>query len=311
MAFSYSGIVNYGKVTLPAVNSWNTSSNIVRDPPRSVHTRKIDKVGETPAITSLIDDSGDRFCEAINYYPRGQNPMVSVSYGEGQTASNTSSRGNAFLPYRVARDGAFRPPVFRQEDLVPLSRMPRIWTNMSTQPYSPIFTMRIKNCGTVENTKEVKNEMLNMACISNRTIAAYPNLNAPDVKSTLIRNPLNPGEVKAAMSCQATNIDVEQRNVQKPVLLAPTRSTTSGFTNPHMIKESPTEIEYQLTPNHPKASAVTNFAAASMSGYNPLSLNHPNYHRLPQRASKGGFESYPSKPEPASDYQLKNLVRVR
>lgn len=311
MVISYSGIVNYGKVTLPAVNSWNTSSNIVREPSRSIHTRKIDKVGETPAITSLIDDSGDRFCEAINYYPRGQNPMVSVSYGEGQTASNTSNRGNAFLPYRVVRDGAFRPPIFRQEDLVPLSRMPRVWTNMSTQPYNPIFTMRIKNCGTAENTKEIRNEILNTSCVSNRTIAAYPNLSAPDVTPTLIRNPLNPGNVNTPMSCQTTNIDVEQRNVQKPVLLAPTRSTTSGFTNPHMIKETPTEIKYQLTSNHPNASAITNFAAASMSGYNPLSLNHPDYNRLPHRLSKGSFENYPSKPEPVATHQLKNLVRVR
>jgi hypothetical protein len=59
------------------------------------------------------------------------------------------------------------------------------------------------------------------------------------------------------------------------------------------------KIMDELTKNLlPTASAVTNFAAASMSGYNPLSLNHPNYHRLPQRASKGGFENYLSKPEP-------------
>jgi len=315
MVLSYSGIVNYGKVTLPAVNSWNTGSNIIRDPPRSVHTRKIDKVGETPAITSLIDESGDRFCEAINYYPRGQNPMVTVSYGEGQTAATTSNRGSAFLPYRVVRDGAFRPPVFRQEDLVPLSRMPRIWTNISTQPYLPIFTMRIQNCGTAENTKEVKNDMLNMSCISNRTIAAYPNVNAPDTKSTIVRNPLNPGEVRAATSCPTNTAEFDQHMQQTPVLLAPTR-IASGFTNPHMIKESPInvgtmEMQHRLHPNHPTASAVTNFAAGSMSGYNPLSIQHPEYHRLPPRTSRGGFANYPARPEPANDHPLKTLVRVR
>ena len=67
MALSYSGIVNYGKVTLPSVESWGTNMNILKDPPKSVHTRKIDKVGETSAITTSIDESGDRFCEAINY----------------------------------------------------------------------------------------------------------------------------------------------------------------------------------------------------------------------------------------------------
>ena len=69
MALSYSGIVNYGKVTLPSVESWGTNMNILKDPPKSVHTRKIDKVGETSAITTSIDESGDRFCEAINYTP--------------------------------------------------------------------------------------------------------------------------------------------------------------------------------------------------------------------------------------------------
>ena len=61
MALSYSGIVNYGKVTLPSVESWGTNMNILKDPPKSVHTRKIDKVGETSAITTSIDESGDRF----------------------------------------------------------------------------------------------------------------------------------------------------------------------------------------------------------------------------------------------------------
>ena len=91
MALSYSGIVNYGKVTLPSVESWGTNMNILKDPPKSVHTRKIDKVGETSAITTSIDESGDRFCEAINYYARGQNPMVSVSYGQGQQKSSMPS----------------------------------------------------------------------------------------------------------------------------------------------------------------------------------------------------------------------------
>jgi len=48
-----------------------------------------------------------------------------------------------------------------------------------------------------------------------------------------------------------------------------------------------------------------------MSGYNPLSMASPEYSRLPPRSSRGGFHSYPSRPEMASDHLLKNLVRVR
>ena len=37
---SYSGITNYGKATLPSVDSWGTNMNILKDPPKSITTRK-------------------------------------------------------------------------------------------------------------------------------------------------------------------------------------------------------------------------------------------------------------------------------
>lgn len=308
MAFSYSGVVNYGKATLPAVDSWNMNMNIIKDPPRSVQTRKIDKVGETMAITSAIDDSGDRFCEAINYYARGQNPMVAVSYGEGQRLSSGGSE--AFLPYRVARDGAFRPPIWRQEDLLPLSRMPRIWTQMSTQPYNPIFTMRMRDCGTVEETKEVKNNLLKMACVANRTVAAYPDVNEPDVTPFVVHDPLVPGEIRAAASCGTNDAEFQQRQLQAPLLLAPTRDATSGYSNPNMIRELPVVMNnVHLQSNHPTASATTNFAAGSLSGYNPLSES--SFNRLLPRTNRGGFNNYQAVPSSEMVHPTKNLVRVR
>ena len=76
---SYSGLVNYGKATLPSIDSWSTDNNILRDSPKSIHTRRIDKVGDTSGITSMIDDSENRACEAILPFARGVNPFVSVS----------------------------------------------------------------------------------------------------------------------------------------------------------------------------------------------------------------------------------------
>ena len=97
---SYSGLVNYGATTLPSVESWGTNMNILRDPPKSIHTRRIDKVGETSSITEMIDASGDRAAEAILVYPRGVNPMVGVSYGNngggGQTGSLTGLSQNFY-----------------------------------------------------------------------------------------------------------------------------------------------------------------------------------------------------------------------
>ena len=77
---SYSGITNYGKATLPSVGSWGINNNILRDPPKSIHTRRIDKVGQTSEITEMVDESENRSCEAILQFARGVNPMVSVSY---------------------------------------------------------------------------------------------------------------------------------------------------------------------------------------------------------------------------------------
>lgn len=311
MALSYSGIVNYGKATLPSVESWGTNMNILRDPPKSVHTRKIDKVGETSAITTAVDESGDRFCEAINYYARGQNPMVSVSYGQGQPTSSNFSSGQAYLPYRIARDGAFRPPIWRQEDLLPLSRLPRIWTEVSTQPYKPIFTKRIMDCGTAEETTEVKNQTLQVACAANKTVAAYPNVNQPDVKPGILRDPLAPGQVGASRSCVGANAsEIAQRMDQGPILLAPSRPIASGATNPASIKETPTVLNnVRLTQNHPMASATTNFAAPSLSGYNPLS-QEAHYTRLPPRSQRGGFDGYKGIPSVNMIHPTKNLIRV-
>jgi len=304
MALSYSGLVNYGKATLPSVESWGTNMNIMKDPPKAIHTRRIDKVGETMAVTTMVDESADRFCDSINYYARGQNPMVSVSYGQGQASST-----QAYLPYRVARDGAFRPPIWRQEDLLPLSRMPRIWTTVSTQPYQPIFTMRLRDCGTSENTREVKNNLLNVSCEANRTVAAYSAINAPDVKPSMIRDPLVPGEIIAARSCGLSTSDSLKNQINGPVLL-PTRDVTFGFTNPCSVRETPIVLQnVNLARNHPIAEAVTNYAAPSMSGFNPMS--EAEFLRLPQRTCRGGFDNTAQIPSIEMFHPTKQLNRVR
>jgi hypothetical protein len=142
MSISYSGIVGYGKSSLPSVESWGTNMNILRDPPKSISTRRIDKVGQTSSITELIDESGSRSCEGISHYARGVNPFVSVDYGNagnnggqnsggfGGVGQNLGSSGNrigggqAYLPYRVNRAGSFRPHITAPCEMLPLSRTP-------------------------------------------------------------------------------------------------------------------------------------------------------------------------------------------
>jgi hypothetical protein len=158
MSISYHGIVGYGsgKVSLPSVSAWNYDLAIMRDPPKSIQTRKIDKPGQTSDITAMIGDSGDRACEAILVYPRGVNPMVGVSYDNygnngGQRSGNVSQQGlnvgggtkQAYLPYRIMNGGAFRPPVRDQRELLPLSRQPRLWTSSFTQPGFTDFSKKV------------------------------------------------------------------------------------------------------------------------------------------------------------------------
>jgi hypothetical protein len=109
---------------------WGTNMNILKDPPKAVFTRRIDKVGQTQEVLNSQGEGTDRINEFISVYARGVNPMVSVSYqnsGGGQQAS---------LPYKVEN---VRPPILRQEDTLPLSRMPRDWFYTFTNPQFPQF----------------------------------------------------------------------------------------------------------------------------------------------------------------------------
>lgn len=165
---SYSGLTNYGRATLPSVETWGTNMNILQDPPTSIHTRRIDKVGQTSDITTMIDDSSNRACEAINVYARGVNPMVSVSYsnngsnggGLNGQLPGLSNIGAAKNPYTIMDGGAFRPPLPFQKDLMPLSRQPRVWTEAMTKPGFIDFSKKAREVASACKTREVKNEII-------------------------------------------------------------------------------------------------------------------------------------------------------
>jgi hypothetical protein len=128
--------------TLPSVEGGFGSINIMRDPPKSIVSTYKVKVGEDNKLLDWIDGSGSRVCEGLTHFARGSNPMVSVDYSNSgnnggqmirmEGAIGTSQRAiggggrQAYLPYRVAKDGAFRPPIMTPQDLLPLSRMPRL-----------------------------------------------------------------------------------------------------------------------------------------------------------------------------------------
>lgn len=180
---SYSGIVNYGKVTLPSVEGWAQSANIVRDPPKSYHTRRMDKVSDTNEITQMAADSPDRYCDAISYYAKGINPMIGVNYG-------------GKYPYRIMDAGAFRPPIWRQEDLMPLSRLPRQTTSAYTCKSLVDYTKRWYGCST---QREIIDNPIKTYCETMKSVQAEPSICRPLVRA-MLKDPLAPG-IEAPNKC--------------------------------------------------------------------------------------------------------------
>jgi hypothetical protein len=120
------------------------------------------------------DESGDRIAEAISVYARGVNPMVAVSF---DNYSNNAGRSSPFqnnkavsLPYKVT---TFRPPIMRQEDLLPLSRLPRNWFYSYTNPSFP-DVVQATQCN--ETGKSVHEDILHPHASSMKTLNAVGNV---------------------------------------------------------------------------------------------------------------------------------------
>jgi hypothetical protein len=197
MSISYSGIIGAGtgKAILPSVESWSTNNSILRDPPKSIMTRKIDKISDTSSLTQLCDESGDRVCEAISVYARGVNPMVSVSYGnEGNNSGGNGSivggqngGKQAYLPYRIMKDGVFRPPILTPYQLLPISRQPRASTSNFTQPSFIDFSKKI-TCPD-GNYREVKEKTFKASVRPTATFKMNSQVVEPFEVKYVIKNP--------------------------------------------------------------------------------------------------------------------------
>lgn len=221
---SYSGLTNHGKITLPSVDSWGTNNNILRDPPKSIMTRKIDKVGANSSLTTMLDDSGDRSCEAIQVYARGVNPSVSVSYNNygnngGGLSGNLPGIGNnipqASLPYRIMNGGYYRPPANRlpglTDNLMSLSRQHRTSTSAFTQPGFADFSRKLRTCGTAENTKEVITNKLTTSILPTAVYKIEKPLERPSETKNAIQNTIN-----YAVNSGIRPMDITEQNVIEP-----------------------------------------------------------------------------------------------
>lgn len=112
--------IQYPKLKGFQLPSWE-EVHYLRDPPKSVFTRKYEPVSEGDTIWRVRNDESI-YSDHIQYIPRGINPMVDVSYSNIGLASNAPSMNpvQPSLPYKVE---VVRPPLFKLKDLMPLSRM--------------------------------------------------------------------------------------------------------------------------------------------------------------------------------------------
>ena len=211
---SYSGIVGDRKVTLPSVESWGTNMNILRDPPKSIVTRKIDKVFDTQQYTRMVEEaSDDRYCENVQIYPRGVNPSVSVSYsntgGGSKLMQSSVSNGNTMAKYvhRIDLDGDFRPPVQPQSRLQPLSRTSRNLTNLYTNPGTPKWIERA-TCDESVYKRAIKDEFFNTNVTPTSTyhMGAIQSADTRNISSINVNNMMRENLTTVASTQKSENI---------------------------------------------------------------------------------------------------------
>jgi len=223
---SYDMVYPRRTATLPSVESWGTNMNILKDPPKSIHTRKIDKVSDTQEYTLMLQASGDRIAENIQVYPRGVNPMVSVNYGNqgtsggqnrqsggtaGTRSRNGINRGNnnvgTKMPYTIQN---FRPPILTEFDLKPLSRLPRTWKYAFANPSMPNYINQ-SECQDKQWKRALKDQMLKKSA---RPTAVYK-MERP-LQSFKIDNAITDKRIKINGKSGLRFLDRSEQKVQIP-----------------------------------------------------------------------------------------------
>ena len=119
----------------PSLPAWE-QIHIYKEPPKSVFTRKKERVSEAD-ITWMIRPDGpssdpSRINQSIGFYSRGVNPSVEVNYsnlGAGGSKTHSLQQNQAGSLYKVE---VVRPPLYPVESLLPLSR-PRTHQNKTVE----------------------------------------------------------------------------------------------------------------------------------------------------------------------------------
>lgn len=240
MSINYNSIIGARhKVTLPSVSSGLGSLYIEKDPPKSITTRRIVKVGETSRITEEMDASGDRYSEMITEYARGVNPMVSVSYGNhgngtgSGSITSTSMRAQPRMPYRIMDQGAFRPPVRLEKDLLPLSRLPIQTISLEGKAGYADYTKKLMCPQDCTKTAGVKNSMRTLSVKPTAVYKLDFGVNKPSNVKYVIQNPVRVSANSGKRTMDGT----------KTIVKVPTKEIAEKYTRVHAISNKNQNIQ--------------------------------------------------------------------
>ena len=270
---SYSSLVNKGKLTLPSVDSWGTNNNIQKAPPRSIKTRRIDKVSDNNDITKMIDNS-DRSTEAILRFARGVNPSVSVSYSNNGGSMQNYGNQQAFLPYRINKDGDFHPPVPAPLDLLPLSRLPRSSVEVNTTPSLPHYTKELDNSRNQTAAKNVHQKIISSAVSATKTYMLQKPFQEPfEIKYNVHENPLS-------VAAESTKIAFSDRTMQNNI--TPTNTinldnlNVSAETNKQDLRTHKTKMEIDFSKIKTQDVQLIEYTTP-LKGNEKVELIHENF----------------------------------
>lgn len=167
MVNAFSNIqLNKSKATLPTNESWFNSHNIVKDPPKSIYTRRKAKVD--PVEYRNFEEDKSRLNESISKYTRGKNLMVPVSYNNG-TGGKQAYLKNTHDTYRYE--------VETPKDTLPLSRT--AIGNREIHTAKAATNLTFENSNVLDKNKVLTNDNINLekhSVKSNESIGDHKSL---------------------------------------------------------------------------------------------------------------------------------------
>ena len=304
MSISYSAVFPKRHVTLPSVEMWGTNMNILKEPKKSIMTRRKDRTGQIN-LSSIIQDgtrmAGDRIAENILVYGRGLN--ITKVYGDDKDRPKQT--------YQLETDGAFRPPVLRQEQLMPLSRQPRTWTQSYSNPGFVNFSKRF-NCNPskraiIQDTNKIEvapnavyktnfvtrepyqvKHVISNPVVANNVSSGVKYMNITEQTNQTPMQNINENYTSAYAQTNQTSNRMNNNRIesyQTPLQLRkPNASATTNISQSQYTRMIEPENSIELNRNKPIACATTN-----VTHIGDTTVNNSREYYLPEQINKGGF----------------------